>query len=378
MPTGSGKTRTAMNVIANHLRSTEPTVVIWLASSEELCDQAAEEFNEAWSVLGDRPVTLKKFWGSHKLNLDGFNDGILIAGLPKLIRLADHDFTKIGLLGTIASLIVLDEAHQAIARRYKHAIEALLAHHADSALIGLSATPGRTWNDVTADEQLAIFFSRRKVNLQIPGYSNPVEYLVEKGYLAKASFSTLLYKSGLKLTDDDLKRLQNALDVPDHILETLAEDEKRNLSIITKVEEMIKRHKRIIVFASSVAHAHLITNVLHARGHEASAITTRTPAQDRTRSIDVFKSDKPSTIVLCNYGVLTTGFDAPQTSCAIIARPTKSLVLYSQMVGRAIRGPKAKGNEQADIVTVIDQHLPGFGGVADAFSNWEDIWTIPT
>jgi len=377
MPTGSGKTRTAMNVIANHLRSSEPTVVIWLASSEELCDQAAEEFSEAWCVLGDRPVTLKRFWGSHELNLDGFRDGILIAGLPKLIRLADQDFSKIGLLGTITSLVILDEAHQAIARRYKHVIEALLAHHADSGLIGLSATPGRTWNDVAADEQLAIFFSRRKVNLEIPGYSNPVEYLIEKGYLAKASFSTLLYKSGLKLTDNDLKKLQNALDVPDHILETLAEDEKRNLSIITKVEEMINRHRRIIVFGSSVAHAHLITNVLRARGHDASAITTRTAPQERTRNIDAFKSEKPSPIVLCNYGVLTTGFDAPQTSCAIIARPTKSLVLYSQMVGRAIRGPAAKGNEHADIITVIDQQLPGFGGVADAFSNWEDIWTIP-
>ena len=52
----------------------------------------------------------------------------------------------------------------------------------------------------------------------------------------------------------------------------------------------------------------------------------------------------------------------------------KSLVLYSQMVGRAIRGPKAGGNEFAEIITVIDQELPGFGDVAEAFKNWEDVW----
>ena len=54
----------------------------------------------------------------------------------------------------------------------------------------------------------------------------------------------------------------------------------------------------------------------------------------------------------------------------MIARPTKSLVLYSQMVGRATRGPKAGGNKEAEIVTVIDQHLPGFDSVVAAFKNW--------
>lgn len=58
----------------------------------------------------------------------------------------------------------------------------------------------------------------------------------------------------------------------------------------------------------------------------------------------------------------------------MIARPTKSLVLYSQMVGRAIRGPAAGGNATAEIVTVVDTDLPGFGSVADAFVNWEDVW----
>ena len=78
--------------------------------------------------------------------------------------------------------------------------------------------------------------------------------------------------------------------------------------------------------------------------------------------------------MLVNFGVLTSGFDAPRTSGAIIARPTYSLVLYSQMVGRATRGPRAGGNEEAEVVTVVDTGLPGFETVTDAFHNWEDVW----
>ena len=84
------------------------------------------------------------------------------------------------------------------------------------------------------------------------------------------------------------------------------------------------------------------------------------------------EDDEPC--VLFNYGVLTTGFDAPKTSAAIIARPTKSLVLYSQMVGRIIRGEKVDGTKEAEIWTVVDQQLPGFRDISEAFWNWEDVW----
>jgi len=64
----------------------------------------------------------------------------------------------------------------------------------------------------------------------------------------------------------------------------------------------------------------------------------------------------------------------PKTSAAIIARPTKSLVLYSQMVGRIIRGEKVEGTKKAEIWTVVDQQLPGFRNISEAFWNWEDVW----
>jgi DNA repair protein RadD len=123
-----------------------------------------------------------------------------------------------------------------------------------------------------------------------------------------------------------------------------------------------------------VEHSDILASVLRARGYQANSVTSKSSAYDRERSISDFKKDDEEVRILCNFGVLTTGFDAPQTSAALVARPTKSLVLYSQMIGRAIRGIKAGGNKTAEIVTVLDQGLPGFGSVADAFTNWEDVW----
>ncbi|MDA0210811.1 MULTISPECIES: DEAD/DEAH box helicase [Desertifilum] len=374
MPTGAGKTRTAMNIIADHLRSHEPTVVVWLAYSEELCEQAVAEFQRAWGYLGDRQLSVYRFWGTHEINIEEIRDGIIVAGLSKVYSAAKRSIRFINLLGVRSSLVIIDEAHQAIAETYQLILDSLVIPYENTSLLGLTATPGRTWADISADAKLAQFFARCKVTLDVPGYDNPIDYLVAEQYLAKAQYRSLLYDSGLTLTARDLAQIQTDLEIPQYILNRLAEDEQRNLRIILEIENLTYRHQRILVFATSVEHAKLLASVLRTRGFNADAITADTPSYQRERLISSFKDHTPEPKVLCNYGVLTTGFDAPRTSAALIARPTKSLVLYSQMVGRAIRGVKAGGNEIAEIVTVVDSNLPGFGSVAEAFSNWEDVW----
>ncbi|WPF88641.1 DEAD/DEAH box helicase [Cyanobacterium aponinum AL20118] len=374
MPTGAGKTRTAMNIIADHLRNHEPTLVVWLAYSEELCEQAVNEFEKAWGYLGDRTLTVYRFWGSHDLAIEDINDGFVVAGLSKVYNALQKSIRFINQLGVRTSLVIIDEAHQAIAPTYKLVLDSLVIPYEKTALLGLTATPGRTWADIDIDAQLANFFAQQKVTLEIEGYDNPVDYLVEQQYLAKAIYRPLFYDSGLKLTQKDIKRINEELDIPPYILHRLEEDEQRNLRIILELEALTQRHKRIIVFAISVNHAQILTSVLRLRGWSAIALTGTTPKTEREAIINRFKDDSPEPQILCNYGVLTTGFDAPKTSTAVIARPTKSLVLYSQMVGRAIRGLKAGGNATAEIITVVDSQMPGFGSVSDAFNNWEDVW----
>lgn len=376
MPTGAGKTRTAMNVIAEYLRVVEPTVVVWLAHSEELCDQGASEFLNAWKNIGNREINVYRFWGDHEVDLKDVKDGFFIAGLPKTFSRAKKSIKFLTTLGSKTSLVVMDEAHQAIAPTYKLILDALCLSFGGqiTSLLGLSATPGRTWDDAKADKELSNFFSRRKVTLEVEGYGNPVDYLVEQKYLAKANYRSLMYQSGLSLSNTDLQYIQDKLDLSDKVLERIAEDDKRNLRIILEIEQMAKRHSRIIVFAISVEHSNLLAATLKARGIHAYSVTGGTPKAVRQKTLADYKSDAEGCRVLCNYGVFTTGFDAPKTSAAVIARPTMSLVLYSQMVGRAIRGTRAGGNDEAEIVTVVDSSLASFGNMSEAFNNWEDIW----
>ena len=83
MPTGAGKTRTAMHVVSRFLNMQEPCVVVWLAASAELLDQGAEAFEHTWSTLGDRSVTLMRFWGDHAPAVADIQDGLVVAGLQK-------------------------------------------------------------------------------------------------------------------------------------------------------------------------------------------------------------------------------------------------------------------------------------------------------
>ena len=170
-----------------------------------------------------------------------------------------------------------------------------------------------------------------------------------------------------------------SIDYDSTILESLSEDVTRNAKIVDEIRHLINEgHQRIIFFAASVRHAEVIAAVLTALEIDGRVVTGKTGTTARSRAIKAFRGTQAKPMVLCNFGVLTTGFDAPNTSAALIARPTKSLVLFSQMVGRATRGPKAGGNETCTISTVVDVDLPGFGNVADAFTNWEDVWHEPT
>ena len=374
LPTGVGKTRTAMHVVADSLRAYEPSVVIWLASGKELLDQAVGAFKEAWTHLGTRPLQIGTMWGDRMPDLDSFSDGFLAIGLAKgwaVISRTDPDWAA--RLAPRVRLVVFDEAHQSIARTYRRITDDLTLDFRCS-LLGLTATPGRTWADIDKDGELAEFFSGNKVTLEVPG-DNPIEYLIENGFLSRPIFRTLFSKPGLSINDSELTRIAGDLDIPEEIVSALSMSEQYVMAVLGAIEELLGAgHRRVLVFAATVEHAQVLTAILVARDIWSNVVTGLTPERVRDRAIRTFKSDDEVPMVLVNFGVLTTGFDAPKASAVVIARPTQSLVLFSQIVGRAIRGPKAGGTETCEILTVVDPSLPGFGDIAAAFLNWEDVW----
>lgn len=373
-PTGAGKTRTAMHIVARFLSTNDPSVVVWLASTKELLEQAVDSFRNGWAHLGNRTIQIGSMWGEFSPNLSQFTDGFLAVGLAKgwaTLRRIDPDWAV--RMSQRVSLVVFDEAHQSVARTYQQITEELTLNYQCS-LLGLTATPGRTWADIDEDGRVADFYAHNKVSLKPPD-GDPIRYLIEMGYLAKPRFRTMLSESGVILNDRDLASIANELEIPNYIVESLTMNKQYVMAIVKAVQELVDTgHKRILVFAATVDHARTLVAILLVKTIQALLVLGSTDKRTRERNIRTFKSDDAKPMVLVNYGVLTTGFDAPKASAAIIARPTQSLVLYSQMVGRVTRGPKAGGTETCEIVTVIDPALPGFSDIAEAFNNWEDVW----
>ena len=370
LPTGAGKTRIATHTACRLLneKDTDDSLVIWLASTEELCEQAADELANAWTYLGLRDATIHRYWGNRSLDLRRLSSGFLVTGLAKLRAAAFQDNTLLAHLAHCAAAVIFDEAHQAVAATYSFITEQLCSVRMP--LLGLTATPGRTANLTDADYRLADIFAHNKVSIDPRGHDSPVTYLIQNRYLADARFVPISFESDATITEP-----QPGMDYSTDDLDNLGRNRERTHRIAELAENAVRRHPRTIVFCASVESALECNKLLQAKGIATNVVTANTPGEDRRAIIEAFKSTSRDHMVIFNYGVLTAGFDAPRTRCVIIARPTASLVLYSQMAGRAMRGPRAGGNPRAEIFTVVDTSLPGFGSVTEAFTNWEELWT---
>lgn len=369
LPTGAGKTRLACHAVCHLLnqRENENKILIWLAASEELCEQAAENLAEAWHHLGNRPIHIQGYWGNATHLSD--EPGILVTGLPKLYAASGNNQAMLIGLATRTAAVVFDEAHQAVANTYQFVTEQLLTY--EPPLLGLTATPGRKATPGNEDFQLAELFNFKKVTIDPQGHPDPVTYLIRQEYLADPQFTPIT------LTSELPPQAQSGPDdYPEPVLRRIGQDPKWQNEIIRVTTQALNSHRRVIVFCPSLDSVRQCANELERQRLQIGVITGLTPSDQRRTIITQFRSDDYKPMALLNYGVLTAGFDAPRTSCVIVARPTTSLVLYSQMVGRAMRGLRSGGNRRCQIYTIVDTNLPGFGSVAEAFQNWEELWRV--
>ena len=270
-------------------------------------------------------------------------------------------------LAEVTAGVIFDEAHQAIARTYKYLTEQLLSYQPP--LLGLTATPGRTAPIGDPDYELAEMFGSNKVTIDPRGHGNPVTYLIRQGFLADPEFVPVEITSQV-----EIRQPEEGLDYTPGDLRVLGEDQAWQRAIVEVTLSALRTHRRVMVFCPSLKSVKDCAGAVRAAGRRAEIVLGETPEEERRSSITSFRSDTSEPMALFNYGVLTAGFDAPRTKCVVIGRPTTSLVLYSQMGGRAMRGPRSGGNRSCQIFTVVDTNLPGFGSVAEAFTNWEELW----
>ena len=402
MPTGTGKTKTTMHIITNYINFTikKQGIVIWIAHTTELLQQAYDTFESVWKHLGDGKINAYKLWGTKTIeNINQPLNGIVFCGLSKLMSIADSKPELYERLKKDCRLIVFDEAHKAAARQTQKVIEDLMRMpegYENRALIGLTATPGRTTEDSYDNNLLTNMFGNKliyidsnilnQINLgrlkalNTVAETNIIKYFQERRILAKMKPQKLTYK--MEFSEKDIKTLSGALrdmgfddkEYTDEQLKVLARNKERNLAIMSQLRQLYLDKKPTIVFACSVDHAKMLAAMLTLEGIPNSLVLGNMEPMDRKHAIDLFKDRKSGVYIIINYEVLTTGFDSKNIKCVFITRPTKSIVLYSQMLGRGLRGPMMGGNEECDLID-IDDNLQAFDNET-AFSHFNDYWRI--
>jgi len=401
MPTGTGKTKTSMHIITNYLEFSlnKKGLIIWIAHTTELLQQAYDTFTNVWGHLGDGEVYAYKLWGNR--NIEDFSslNGIVFCGLSKLMSIADTNTELFDKLKKECRLIVFDEAHKAAATQTRKVIESLMRKPSgfeNRALIGLTATPGRTTEDSYDNELLTNMFGGKLIHIDsnilnqinygslkarnLIAENNIIKYFQDRRVLAKMKPERLQYKQ--QFTDHELKLLSSSLtdlgyDEKEYTTEQLmilAKNKERNITIINKLRELSVNNIPTIVFACSVEHAKMISAMLTLDGISNSLVLGNMNEIDRKKAIEQFKDRSSGVDIIINYEVLTTGFDSKNIKCVFITRPTKSIVLYSQMLGRGLRGPLMGGNEECLLIDV-DDNLNAFDNET-AFNHFNDYWRI--
>jgi superfamily II DNA or RNA helicase len=158
--------------------------------------------------------------------------------------------------------------------------------------------------------------------------------------------------------------------LPKKLEKILTNEPIRNAAIFDKLVELLNRGKKIIFFATSIEHSKLISTMLKMKGFSSAHIDGST-GQIRKTLIDRFKSNEIQ--ILCNYGVLSTGFDEPKIDVVFMTRPTNSIVLYSQIIGRGLRGPMIGGTDFCEIYSIID-NIVDLPDNREIFNYFEDYF----
>jgi superfamily II DNA or RNA helicase len=302
MPTGGGKTVVASAMIQSAIA--RGTRCLFLAHRRELIDQTVE-----------------------KLARFGIKAGVIMANDP---RRDDYLPAQVASVQTLArrldrkppaGLIIVDECHHAASETYRKIVDA----YPDAVVIGLTATPWRSDRIGLADIYETSLLA-----------TTPAE-LIRGGALV--DYDAFAYDAPdlhqVKVTAGDFNQKDLALACNTQVL------------VGSVVREYLTHAngRRAILFPVNIEHSQALVAELRAAGVVAEHIDCNTPSEPRNEAMRRFRSG--DLMVLASVGVLTEGFDAPAAEVCILARPTKSLSLHLQMIGRVLRPSPETGKQRA-------------------------------
>ena len=303
MPTGTGKTYLLTAVIDSFV-SNNPMEKVWIvAHRRELVSQIDE--------------TVRKFH-SYSSATSSLLSSVKAMSIQWLMRHYDEIEEEPG-------MIVIDEAHHALAKTYKEMWE----RFPNAKFLGLTATPCRLNGKGFTD----LF------DILVQSWSVPE--FISKGRLATYDFVSIKSDGVTQRLIDSLQKRGADGDYQNKEMDMLLNKKPSIERLYQSLEEFGKDRKGI-VYVINISHAQKITKLYQEHGVKAIAIDSKTPAVERQQDIEVFK--KGDIQVLVNVDIFSEGFDCPDVEFVQLARPTLSLAKYLQMVGRGLRVAKGKKN----------------------------------
>jgi superfamily II DNA or RNA helicase len=370
LPTGAGKTRVTAEAVIRWVKRVGDLrgPLLWIAQTEELCEQAVQSWKFVWSKVGaERPLTISRLWSSNEVGDVVDHPHLVVATDAKLERcLSTGQYTWL----RQAALVIVDEAHTAISKRYTEILTQLGLTQYETArhLLGLTATPFRNTNE-DETRRLANRFGNRRLDQGVFPSGDPYRDLQDWGMLAQVKHRTL--EGGrIELSQEEKTHADRMAMLSRAAEQRLADDHARSRRIVDSVVELPEGWPTLL-FATSVDHAKYLAAMLNDRGVPSAAVDSTTSTQDRRSRIENFRNGRIR--VLTNYGVLTQGFDAPATRAVVVARPVFSKNVYQQMIGRGLRGPRNGGKDSCLILNVSD-NIENFDTQL-AFTEFEHLWS---
>ncbi|MYC62196.1 MAG: DEAD/DEAH box helicase [Caldilineaceae bacterium SB0661_bin_34] len=377
MPTGSGKTRVAVQAIVESMRDGElHGGILWVADRDELCEQAVEAWQAVWASEGEQASTLRisRLWHGNKRPLPTGKRHVIVASIQTLHSRFSRRSEEYRFLSDF-NLVVVDEAHRSIAPSYTSLLQELgltrwFGDH-EPILIGLTATPYRGINEEET-RRLRIRYGRRRLDHGVFPTDDPnevIQFLQSDRILAMADHATIA-GGEFELSDDERALAEQNPWLPDSVQERIARDEVRTRRIVNEYLHKVNPNWPTLIFATSVEHSEIVAALLNAEGIVARAVSGKTETSIRRQVVQEFRSGEIK--VLVNYGVFREGFDAPKTRAIVVARPVYSPNLYFQMIGRGLRGVRNGGNERCLVLNVKD-NIRNFGQDL-AFTELDWLW----
>ncbi|MFZ4433972.1 MAG: DEAD/DEAH box helicase family protein [Microthrixaceae bacterium] len=367
LPTGAGKTRVTIEALIGALIDRDVSgPILWIAQTDELCEQAVQAWDQAWRAIGPpEGLWISRLWSSNDVPEAESGCHVVVAPIAKIDASVGGSANYEWLAS--AGAVVIDEAHRATSPEYTRALQwlGLDRKKRRCPLIGLTATPFRGTSEAETKRLVGRFDSHRLDQFE---EVDPYEKLQADGVLALVDHQ-LLNGIDVALTDEELEYLKRTRRLPREIETRIGEDRNRNEGILAAIRRLPARSTALL-FATSVDHAEMMAGLLSYEGIPARAISSNTPKAVRRHLIAEFRAGRIR--VLTNYGVLTEGFDAPAVEAVVVARPTYSPNVYQQMIGRGLRGPKNGGKERCLIINVAD-NVARFGEDL-AFREFEGLW----